>query len=187
MEPIKILFAHSGGGQGSKGQGSFDLVEYLKNELGDDFEILYPIIDDPEAPTYQMWKNLFKKEFKKSDQPTVLIGHSLGGSMLLKFISEEKPNLLISSLHLVATPLWGKNGWEVDDFELKENFEVELKQIKRIFLYQCKEDAIVPFNHLNFYKKAFPNSTVRVLKGTDHAFANGLYELADDIKTNIHV
>ncbi|VXD11272.1 alpha/beta hydrolase [Marinoscillum sp. 108] len=187
MKPIKILFAHSGGGQGSVGQGSFDLVTYLKNELGNEFEMLYPIINDPEAPTYQMWKNLFINEFKKANKPTILIGHSLGASMLLKFISEEKPNFLISALYLVATPLWGKNGWDVDDFVLKDNFENELKQVNKIFLYQCKDDTIVPFKHFNFYKKAMPDATVRVLKGTDHAFANGLPELVDDIKMNIGV
>jgi predicted alpha/beta hydrolase family esterase len=186
MKPKKILFAHSGGKQGSIGQGSFDLVTNLKNVLENEFEILYPIIDSPEAPTYKMWKNLFAKEFKKLDHPIILIGHSLGGSMLLKFLSEEKTNVLISSLYLVATPLWGKNGWEVDDFVLKTNFENELKQINKIFLYQCEEDEIVPFKHLNFYKKAFPNATVRVLNGTDHAFANGLPELVNDIKaTNL--
>jgi hypothetical protein len=96
VKPIKILFAHSGGEQGSAGQGSFDLVAYLEKELGNEFEIHYPIIDDPEAPTYEMWKMLFAKEFKTIVQPTILIGHSLGGSMLLKYISEEKPKISIS-------------------------------------------------------------------------------------------
>ena len=187
MKPIKVLFAHSGGGQGGVGQGSFDFVAYLKNELGSQCEMLYPIIDDPEAPTYQMWKNLFTEEFKKAKRPTILIGHSLGASMLLKFISEEKPNVLGSALYLVATPLWGKNGWDVDEFVLKDDFENQLKQLNKIFLYQCKDDTIVPFKHLDFYKKAMPDATVRVLKGTDHAFANGLPELVDDIKANIGV
>ncbi|GAA5225019.1 alpha/beta hydrolase [Membranihabitans marinus] len=185
MKPIKVLFAHSGGGQGDVGQGSFDLVKNLKNELGSQFEVLYPIIDAPEAPTYQMWNNLFAKELKKANQPIILIGHSLGASMLLKFISEEKPNILISAMYLVATPLWGKNGWDVDDFALKDNFENELKQVNKIFLYHCKDDSIVPFKHLNFYKKAMPDATVRVLNGTDHAFAKGLPELVDDINSYV--
>ncbi|SDN09647.1 alpha/beta hydrolase [Kriegella aquimaris] len=187
MKSIKILFAHSGGRQDGAGQGSSELVRYLKNELGNEFEIFYPIIDAPEAPTYQMWKNIFTKEFKKANQPTILIGHSLGASMLLKFISEEKPNVLISALYLVATPLWGKNGWDVDEFVLKDKFENELKQVNKIFLYHCKDDTIVPFKHLNFYKKTLPDATVRVLNGTDHAFANGLPELVDDIKINLGV
>jgi len=102
--------------------------------------------------------------------------------MLLKYLSEESPKIEISGLFLVATPLWGKNGWDVDDFVLQQNFEAELKHITQVYFYHCQNDAIVPFTHLNFYKMKFPHSTVRVLNGTDHAFSNGLPELVADIK-----
>jgi hypothetical protein len=49
----------------------------LKFELGNEFEILYPIIDDPEAPTYKMRKNLFTQEFKKPNQPLLIIVNKL--------------------------------------------------------------------------------------------------------------
>lgn len=182
-EQKQLLFAHSGGGQGNPGEGSFDLVSYLKRELSSEYDIHFPIIDDPEAPTYKMWKKLFSAEFKKIKQPIILVGHSLGGSMLLKYLSEERPQITISALFLVATPLWGKNGWDVEEFVLQKNFESELKHITNVFLYQCKDDPVVPFKHLNFYKTVFPYSVVRVLNGTDHAFTNGLPELVDDIKT----
>ncbi|MBC8051908.1 MAG: hypothetical protein H7Y13_02475 [Sphingobacteriaceae bacterium] len=61
-----ILFAHSGGEQGSAGQGSFDLVSYLREKLSNKHEISYPIIEDPKAPTYEMWKILFCREFNKT-------------------------------------------------------------------------------------------------------------------------
>lgn len=186
MKIKKIFFAHSGGAQGSEGQGSFDLVSYLKNELPNDFEIHYPLIDVPEDPSYQKWKNLLDQEFKNLKEPVILIGHSLGGSVLLKYISEEKPKISISSLYLVATPQWGKNGWDIDEFVLQENFEHELGDIEKVYLYHCKEDSIVPFKHLSFYKKAFPNAVVRVLEGTDHIFSKGLPELIGDIKLNNH-
>lgn len=181
-EPKQILFAHSGGGQGRPGEGSFDLVSSLKQQLSNEYDILYPIIDDPEAPTYKMWKKLFSTEFKRIKQPVILVGHSLGGSMLLKYLSEEKPKIAISALFLVATPLWGKSGWEVEDFVLQEDFEAELKHITKVYLYHCNNDAIVPFEHLSFYKAAFPQSIVSVINGTDHAFATGLPELTADIK-----
>lgn len=187
MKQKRILFAHSGGGQGSAGQGSFDLVSYLKKELENVAEIHYPIIADPEAPTYRMWKDLFTKELQTADAPTALIGHSLGASMLLKYLSEEKPDVSVSALFLVAAPHWGAFDWEVDDFMLKKNFEQDIKQIEKIFLYHCKKDEIVPFEHLDFYVKAFPNATVTVLNGTDHAFENGLPELVNDIKASIGV
>ncbi len=180
--PKQIFFAHSAGGQGFSGEGSFDLVASLRLQLLDKYDIHYPIINNPEAPTYKMWKKLFSTEFKKIKQPIILIGHSLGGSMLLKYLSEENPKIEVSALFLIATPQWGKNGWDVDDFVLQQNFEAELKHITEVYLYQCQNDAIVPISHLNFYEMAFPHSIVRVLNGTDHAFSTGLPELVSDLK-----
>ena len=178
----EILFAHSGGGQGSSGEGSFDLVSWLRSELSKEYNIRYPIIDNPESPTYKMWKQLFTKEFKKISQSVILVGHSLGGSMLLKYLSEERPNISISALFLVSTPFWGKDGWDIEDFVLEQNFEATLNHINKVYLYHCKSDKIVPCQHLKFYKKAFPLSIVRILNGSDHAFSKGLPELVSDIK-----
>lgn len=100
-EHKQILLAHSGGRQGSHGEGSFDLVSYLRNKLSNEFDIHYPIIDNPEAATYKMWEKLFCTEFKKIKEPLILVGHSLGGSMLLKYLSEEGKNLSISALFLI--------------------------------------------------------------------------------------
>lgn len=182
-KPYKIFFAHSGGGQSGPGEGSYDLVAYLRRVLSDDFEVHFPLIDDPEEPTYDMWQKMLSVELKAIEQPIILIGHSLGGSMLLKYLSEEKPNIEISAIFLIGTPLWASSGWNIDDYILKENFETELKAINKIFLYHSNEDAIVPFEHLDFYKRAFPEATVRVINGTDHAFAEGLPELVADIKS----
>lgn len=183
MSKQQVLFAHSAGVQGAPEKGSFDLVSYLRKELSDKYEIHYPIIEDPENPTYEMWKSLFSQEFNKIEKPLILIGHSLGGSMLLKYLSKEKSNTTISALFLISTPHWGKNGWDIEDFEMRKNFETELNHITRVYLYHSDNDTIVPFEHLNFYKKAFPHAIIRELKGTDHAFANGLPELVSDIKS----
>ncbi len=177
-----ILFAHSAGKQEGPGQGSFDLVDYLKKELSNDFDIYYPIIDQPDAPTYKMWKMLYDAELKESTEPIILIGHSLGGSTLLKYLSEEKPAISIAGLFLISTPFWGKDGWEVDDFILREGYESELKHISPIYLYHCKDDEVVDYKHLEYYKKSLPNATVRTMGGKDHAFENGLPILVSDLK-----
>jgi uncharacterized protein len=178
----QILFAHSAGTQEGPGEGSFDFVSQLKSALAKDYEIHYPIIDDPEAPTYEMWRTMFDDALRKISKPLILIGHSLGGSMLLKYLSKEQPDTDITALFLVATPAWGKRDWKVAEFMLRKDFQKSLGNIPRIYLYHCINDEIVPFDHLNFYTKAFPMATVRALDGNDHAFANGLPELVADIR-----
>ena len=183
MKYKQILFAHSGGSQGAKGEGSFDLVTYLKKELPSQIEINYPVIANPEAPTYEMWKKLFDTQFKLIKEPLILVGHSLGGSMLLKYLSEENSTIQIDALFLVDTPFWGEADWNIEDFVLQENHAFKLSKIKHVYLYHSIQDPIVPFEHVNIYKKTFPASTVRVIQGSDHTFANGLRELVNDIKS----
>lgn len=177
----QLLFAHSGGPQGAPGQGSYDLAVYLKNILGEQYNIIYPLIEDPEAPTYAMWKTLFKTQFKGLTQPVILIGHSLGGSMLLKYLSEERPGIAISGLFLIAIPQWSANGWDVADFALSENFEAGLPPLGPVYFYQGTHDPVVPFGHLNFYKQHFKNAVFRQLDVSDHAFALGLPQLLNDL------
>lgn len=181
MDKKKILFAHCGGAQGN--QGSFGLVSTLRSSLSNNYEIRYPVIEDPEDPTYEMWYNLFKVEFKKLNEPIILVGHSLGASMILKYLSEEKPDIEISGVFLVAAPFWGRGGWDINEFKFQRNFQLALKRINKMFLYQCENDTIVPFEHLAIYKKAFPQATVRELAGTDHLFSHGIPELVLDIKS----
>lgn len=181
-KPIPVLFVHSAGRQDNPGQGSFDLVVSLRNELSHEFEVRYPVIDDPEAPTYAMWKKLFHAEINIKNEPLLIIGHSLGASMLLKYLSEENTCNFFSGLFLIATPFWGVNNWEVEDFVIRDEFKSKFKNMPSVYFYHSKNDEIVPFNHLSIYKKLFSNSTGRVLSGNDHAFTNGLPELVADIK-----
>jgi uncharacterized protein len=178
----QIFFAHSGGAQGSPGQGSYDLVEWLQESLDKEYEIRCPIIEDPEAPTYAMWKSMFNQELASLMGENLLIGHSLGGSMLLKFLSEEKTSLQIKGLFLVSVPFWGKDGWKVDDFSLRNNFQMHLPELPIIHLYHCLDDPIVPCEHMAYYKKEFPNAVVHELSGNDHAFTKGLPKIAKNIK-----
>src|SRR5215204_5115168 len=175
----KILFAHSAGPQYGAGKGSNDLVKYLKSKLSDEFEILFPIIEKPKTPTYEKFRKMFASSFAKITEPVILIGHSLGGSTLLKYLSEEKPDISISGLFLVATPHWKGN---MKEFQLKENFQFFLKDIPAIFLYHSKNDTEVPFENLEFYETAFKTATVRELRGEEHTFPKGLPELVSDIK-----
>ena len=175
----KILFIHSAGPQYGKGKGSYDLVKYLKTKLADEFEILFPTIEKPNSPTYEKFKEMFASAFNDLSEPIILAGHSLGGSTLLKYLSEEKPDISITALFLVATPYWKSN---MKEFQLKENFQASLRDIPAIFLYHSKNDGEVPFEHLKFYETAFKTATVRELPGKEHRFSEGLSQLVSDIK-----
>lgn len=176
----RILFAHSAGPQYGKGKGSYDLVRWLKKELSGEYEIHFPVIEKPSSPTYEKFKKLFAAAFSDLVGPVVLIGHSLGGSTLLKYLSEEQPNITITGLFLVATPYWDSS---MKEFQLKPGFQTSLKNIPEIFLYHSRNDPEVPFNHMELYAALFKKAATRALPGKEHIFSKGLPALVQDLKT----
>jgi serine hydrolase len=176
----QMLFIHSGGAQGPH-QGSDDLVACLKAGLNDRYELIYPKMPDPEFPDYEQWKETVKEELKAMKHKVILIGHSLGGSVLLKYLSEESCEKSIAGLFLIAPPYWGKRNWQADEYVLRKDFYTTLPTIARIFLYHSRNDKVVPLSHLEHYVKKIPHATCRVLKARGHLFSAGLPELVKDI------
>ncbi|MEW9674116.1 alpha/beta hydrolase [Ammoniphilus sp. 3BR4] len=93
----QILFIHGAGVQGLH-QGSGDLAAYLQDGLGADYDLLYPIMPDSENPEYEPWKVHLKKELAAVHSEVILIGHSLGGAVLLKYLSEGTYQTSIAAL-----------------------------------------------------------------------------------------
>lgn len=173
---------HSAGAQGINERSS-GLVTYLQDELGTDYDVLYPKMPNPKQPRYASWKNQLKKELSFLDDEMIIIGHSLGGSVLLKYLSEEKFKKNIVGLFLVAVPFWGIKNWEIDEYVLQDNFTAKIPFIPKVYLYHSQDDEAVPFTHMEHYLKKLPHARVRIFPGNDHAFNTGIPELVEDIKS----
>jgi predicted alpha/beta hydrolase family esterase len=178
---IPVLFVHSGGPQGPH-EGSDDLVKHLRRGLREDHVVLYPRMPEPESPEYELWKLTLVRELSALDDELILIGHSLGASVLLKFLSEEPCEKCIIGLFLVASPYFGVRGWEADEYVLKPDFEKNLSRIPNIFLYHSRNDNVVPFNHLVQFAEKLPHAVSRIFENRGHLFTTGLPELVDDIR-----
>jgi uncharacterized protein len=177
----KILFIHSAGPQGAE-EGSTNLLAYLRKSLTE-YEIVAPKMPDPENPQYELWKLKLEKEISALRDDAVLVGHSLGGSVLLKYLAEEGFEKRISALFLIASPYWGKKDWQIQEFKLPDNFPSTLPAIGQIFIYHSHDDEWVPFDHLRYYKKKLPQALERALVGRGHLFdKDNLPELIDDIR-----
>lgn len=176
---------HSAGSQGPQ-EGSSDLVAYLQKELGAEYDVRYPKMPAPENPSYILWKEKLENELRGISGEVILVGHSLGGSVLLKYLSEEPYKVSVAGLFLVAAPYWGKKHWQIEEYLLSEDFASKLSRIPEIFLYHSHGDELVPFAHVKAYAKKLPQAKVRGIDGHEHTFTSGLHILADDIK-RLHV
>jgi predicted alpha/beta hydrolase family esterase len=174
-----VLFVHGAGGEAYEVDGN--LVRSLRETLASDFEVRYPKMPGGEAPGYGAWSDRISRELSASNGEVILVGHSLGGSILLKHLSEERVDKPIAGVFLIATPYWGTVDWEVAEFELREDFPAALPEDVPIFLYHSRDDEVVPFAHLALYAGRLPRATVREFEDRGHQLGDDLSEVTEDI------
>jgi len=179
MMKRQVLFIHGGGGEAF--EEDEHLVRSLRGALGPDFEVEYPEMPDGAAPEYGKWSARISCELSALDGEVILVGHSLGASILLKHLSEEQVEEPIAGVFLIATPYWETVDWEVTEFELREDFPAALPEDVPIFLYHSRDDEVVPFAHLALYAGRLPRARVREFDDRGHQLGDDLSEVAEDI------
>lgn len=177
----QVLFIHSAGTQAG-GQGSSAFVRQLRRSLGPGFRLTCPTMPRPDQPSYARWRRELDDRLPRRGPPWILVGHSLGGSVLLKFLSEAPRPVPVAGLFVVAAPWWGSPGWEYDEYVLRDDLSGALPDGLPIHLYQSRDDDVVAFDHLARHAQALPQAAVHALDGGGHLFAQGLPELVRDIR-----
>ena len=62
----------------------------LQERLGDEFEVISPRMPNTLNAKYLEWKIWFEKLVPLLNEEVILIGHSLGGTFLAKYLAENK-------------------------------------------------------------------------------------------------
>jgi predicted alpha/beta hydrolase family esterase len=177
-----VLLVHSSGPQGP-GEGSAPLAARLREELGRDYEVVFPILPDPDDPHYAPWSRALGEILAGFEEPLVVVGHSLGGSVFLQHLAESDPEAPIAGLVLMATPFWGDSGWEAE-WALPEGWPDASTELPRTFLFHSRDDEEIPFANLERYAERLPDATARLLDGNGHLYDRGdLTEIVDAIRT----
>src|SRR5262249_51322790 len=129
------------------------------------------------------WCRKIGREIAAVKGEVFLVGHSLGASMLLKYLSENEVSNVVRGIFLLATPFWrGDEEWQ-KGLTLRENFAKTLPRDVPIFLYHNKDDEEVAVSDLAIYTGKLPHATIRRAAGGGHQFSNDLSRVAADIET----
>lgn len=181
MKPKQVLFIPGGGEGGYEADEA--LVVSLKSILGKEYGVNYPKIQSDESASDFGWPKQIGKKISESNDDFILVGHSFGASMILKFLSENSVAKKIKGIFLIATPFWrGNEEWQ-QGLKLKENFADNLPVGVPIILYHCKDDEEIPFSHFGLYKQKLPQANFREIESGGHQFNNDLTLVANDIKS----
>jgi predicted alpha/beta hydrolase family esterase len=176
-----VLLVHSSGPQGP-GEGSAPLLERLRRQLGPGFEIEFPTLPEPEEPHYGPWSERLGEILDELDEPAVVVGHSLGASVLLEHLAEGGSAERITGLVLLATPYWGSSDWEAE-WALPEGWPDPTTELPPTYLFHSRDDEEVPISHLDRYRRLLPDATARPLEGCGHLYDRGdLTEVVEAIR-----
>ncbi len=176
----QILFIHGGGNGGYEVDKK--LVASLQESLGKSYDIRYPEIKPDESAPDFGWLHQLSKIISETESNFIVVAHSFGASMILKFLSENSINKKIKGIFLIATPFWnGNENWQ-KGLQLRKDFADKLPAETPIFFYHCKDDEEAPFAHMQQYKQKLPHANFHAIKNGGHQFNNDLSLVANDIK-----
>lgn len=155
----------------------------LPENLGENFEVLMPRMPNGTNARYKEWKIWFERIIPLLDNNLILIGHSLGGIFLAKYLSENNISKKIKATILIAAPFDDeKSGRSLADFKLSSSLERFTKQGGKICLMQSKDDPEVLFEQLEKYKQVLPNAKTMVFDDRGHFNQESFPEIIELIK-----
>ena len=157
-------------------------------DLWDNYEVISLPRPNSWFADYKAWKVMFEKVFPYLKDDVIFIGHSLGGTFLLKYFNElsgkNKDELLkkVKKIILVAPAF--------KDSELEVlwtfNFNSKLEGLQdiqdRIVIFGSKDDFIVPFSDIEDLKKVLLNAQYYVFEDRWHFLQEEFEELIEEIK-----
>lgn len=132
---------------------------------------------------YEAWKIWFEKMVPYMRADAILVGHSLGGGFLLRYLTENELPVTVAQLHLVAPC--------VDDLECEGvgEFKIDLSiwngfksDIKSVHLWHSEDDTLVPIHHSERFVETYPTATLHRFTDRGHFLIESFPELELVIK-----
>ncbi len=154
----------------------------LRDVLGEDYDVLNPLMPNSQNARYAEWKIWFERIVLLLDEEVILIGHSLGGIFLTKYLSENDFPKKVKATLLVAAPFNTENEHPLVDFVISRDLKRFERQGGKIILYHSTDDQVVPFSNSESYKKLLPKAELEVFENRGHFNQSEFPELVKDIK-----
>jgi len=140
----------------------------LQEKLGKNYEVFIPKMPNFTNAQYKEWKIWFSKIIALLNNDLILIGHSLGGVFLAKYLDENKIPIKIKATILIAAPYDDETSETLGEFKVTSPLDRFSSQAGEVYLIHSKDDPVVPFHELEKYENAIPNIKTLVVEGMGH-------------------
>jgi predicted alpha/beta hydrolase family esterase len=119
-----------------------------------------------ENAEYQEWAIHFSRYLPLIKKNFILIGESLGGVFLAKYLSENKLKKKALSVYLVCPPFDDSLPGEdlVNGFTLKSDLSLLEKNTQNLYLLFSVKDDVVPVEHAEKYRAKLKKAKIIIYK-----------------------
>jgi len=160
----------------------------FREDLGEEFEVFMPLMPNKLNAKYTEWKIWFEKHFEYIRDDVVLVGYSLGGLFLAKYLVENDVPFKVKALYFVAA-VYGDGSLVDEDGDDGGDFLYDVSlvptiadKVGSITLLHSKDDFVVPYDHVLKYRKALPEAELVTFEDKNHFLVEELPELIERIK-----
>ena len=146
--------------------------EYIDKELGKKFQIIKPRFPLQDNAKYEDWKIWFERYIPFLNNNVILVGGSLGGIFLAKYLSENKFPKKLLSVYMICPPFDNTILGEdlVGGFKLKSDLSLIEKNCKDVTLMFSADDDCVPVAHAEKYRNKLKDSKIIIYKSKNGHF-----------------
>ena len=156
----------------------------LKETLGAEYEVFLPEMPNKMNAKYLEWEIWFDKHVPFLRDGVILVGHSLGASFFLRYLSERVLPVSVRALYLVAAPYFTSAQEKGGDFCFnKTSLGTISEEVEEIVLAHSVDDEVVPFGNLLLLKETFSEARIMEFADRGHLNQESLPELIADIKS----
>jgi predicted alpha/beta hydrolase family esterase len=177
----QVLFVQ-GAGAHAHDEWDNQLVDSLSHALGPSYDVRYPRMPNEDDPSYATWGAALRKEIASLNDGAIVVGHSIGGAILINVLAEYAPPRRLGAIILVSAPFVGEGGWPADSWQPQRDLGKTLPHGVSVCIYHGLVDDTAPPSHADLYARAIPQAHIQRLPGRDHQLNNDLREIAAAIK-----
>jgi uncharacterized protein len=154
----------------------------LAEHLAETHELIAPAMPSPKNAKYAEWKLWFEKYLPIIREDAILIGHSLGGIFLAKYLAENTLPKKAKALFLVAAPYDDSDSpYSLADFTLPPSLHRIRDSAERIVLVHSEDDPVVAFADHAKYQAALPEAVPMVFTDRGHFLTESFPEIEYEI------
>ena len=158
----------------------------LAVDLGEDYEVFMPSMPSKYNARYHEWSLWFERYFLYLRDGADLVGWSLGGMFLAKYLSEHDLPFVPGRVYLLAAPCGYFSSPDGNDCGTFQFDKECLKNLQNkgfnIEIWHSKDDFVVPFEHALEYATELPGAKSHFFEDKNHFLVANLPELIEAIK-----